>query len=126
MNFIIQYEDGEGLVKATPHEAINGREITEVVFDLYTRLYVQDFQIESFRRKWHAIIAGGNEHAVCTETGAKREAFNVSITIHGQSQFNQWIVIDGNDLYFIYPERELWVKRTTQYRYSTRVTKANS
>ena len=120
MNYIIQYVDGEGVFKPTLQEEINGRDLCEVIFDLYTKLYVQDFQLTEFKRKWHAVVVGGNVNAVHTEQGKPCEAINFSFTIHREKQFNQWAVINENKLFFIYPDRELWVKAHTTQLYQTR------
>lgn len=124
MKYVIQYEDGDCQhLNNVTTQSLADMSVIDAVYELYTQLYVQDYQKEVFKRKWHAAIVAGNTDAVYTIEGTSKEVFICDAVIHGEAKLQLYVVLDNDKIFFIHPSKPLWVKKKHTNTYQSRGAK---
>lgn len=124
MSYIVYYEDGSmENVEPKTHHVIGQLSISEALFELYCKMYVQDFRLEEFKKWWSANALNTYTHALYRKDGTRiNELVHYSVAMDRTKTVELYLAIDNGQVFFIHPTGQLrankmaatskWIPRT--------------
>ena len=118
MTYYILYEDGS-TEEYTPSitQTIGTLTISDALFALYTKLYVQDFRVAEFKKWWSPTVCGSLNQALYTSqlplAEHAKEIIRYSVAMDRTKTVELFLAIDGDVVFFIHPSKTLRANKVT-------------
>lgn len=114
MTYIVYYEDGSmENFQPNAHQTIGRLTISEALFELYCKMYVQNFRIEEFKKWWSANAMNTYTDALYRVDGTPiKELIHYSVAMDRTKTVDLYLAIDDGGVFLIHPSGPLRVNKT--------------